>query len=312
MTHLGEGSWGSFRTAVAKLVDRDEHLDEVCSRLRVAFSDLGCADFFVEDSERWRVLPPVLAGLPPPASAAVLTGACTPRLMAAVRDAAAAHGCRAAGQGGNGQPKLLRLEGSTEAFKEVAGAAGISYVENYPASLAAAIKPVPLQVQNARVDEPPPNWTAYSFDFESLKWVEGLRRQYACEFRPRYGRSRFYFHANCREGPACKAPRSEKGGHLLRLDRCESAKRDVVYAAAMIRRVRLAVYDAAAETLSVPIAAPLPELYARVACLCAGALAAFNENEGRLMYRNVPHAIAAVLLVAAGQPYPEPRDGQSI
>lgn len=296
MTHLGEGSWSSFRAAVAKLADAD--VDEICRRLRVAFSDLGHADFFVEDSQRWRVLPPVLAGLPPPAQAAVLTGGCTPPLMAAVLEAAAVRGCRAAAANGGGQPGLLRLEGSKEALQAAASAAGISYVENYAASLTASIKPVALQLDNARVEEPPPNWTAHSFDLDSLTWVEGLRRRSACELRPRYGRSRFYFH--------------KKGGHLLRLERREGGKRDVVYAAAMIRQVRLAVYDPATEVLSVPKSAPLPELYARVACLCAGAPAAFNENEGRLMYRNVPHAIAAVLLVAAGQPYPEPRHGQSV
>jgi hypothetical protein len=310
MTHLGEGSWSSFRAAVAKLADTEADVDEICPRLRVVFSDLGHADFFVDDSQRWRVLPPVLAGLPPPAQTAVLTGGCTPHLAATVLEAAAVHGCRAATANGDGQPGLLRLEGSKEALKAAAAAAGISYVENYAASVSASIKPVALQLHSARVEEPPSNWTVHSFDFGSLGWVEGLRRRSPCEFRPRYGRSKFYFHANCAEGPACKAPRSEKGGHLLRLDRCEGGKRDVVYAAAMIREVRLAVYDAAAETLSVPTAAPLPELYARVACLCAGAPATFDE--GRLIYRNVPHAIAAVLLVAAGQPYPGPPHGQPV
>jgi hypothetical protein len=84
----------------------------------------------------------------------------------------------------------------------------------------------------------------------------------------------------------------------------------VVYAAAMVHRVKLAAYDVVTSVLSVPTAVPLPESYARAACLCAGAPAAFDD--GQLIYRNVPHTIAAVLLVAAGQPYPELSHGQPV
>jgi hypothetical protein len=288
MTHLGEGSWSSFRAAVAKLAGADSDVDEICPRLRVVLSDLGHADFFVDDSQRWRVLPPVLAGLPLPSQAAVLTGGCTPQLSASLLEASAAHGCRVVAENGGRQLAILRLEGPAEALSAVAEEAGVPYVENFAASLCASINPIALQIQTARVEEPPPNWTPYSFDLGSLDWVEGLRRRSACEFRPRFGRPRFYFHT--------------KGSNLLRLDRCEGGKREVVYAAAMIREVRLAAYDSVTSTLSVPVAAPLPESYARAACLCAGTPAGFDH--GRLVYRNVPHAIAAVLLVAAGQAYP--------
>ncbi len=296
MTHLGEGSWNSFRGAVAKLSNADADIDEICLRLRIALSDLGHADFFVEDSQRWRVLPPVLAGMPLARQAAVLTGGCTPQLRAAVLDAAAAHGCATHETNGESRPPLLRLDGAPWAVRAAAAAVAVPYVENFAASLCASLKPIALQVQSARVEEAPPNWVSYSFDLDSLTWVKGLRRRSACELRPRYGRSRFYFHT--------------KGGHLLRLDRCEGGKRDVVYAAAMIREVRLAAYDAVAEVLSLPISAPLPEMYARAACLCAASLA--EVREGRLVYRNVPQAIAAVLLVAAGQPYPELSHGQPV
>jgi hypothetical protein len=296
MTHLGEGSWSAFRAAVARLTDAESDLAEICLRLRVVLSDFGHADFFVEDSQRWRVLPPALAGLAPPCQAAVLTGGRTPRLTAALLEAGVACGCRVSASNGEDQPARLRLEGSKDALSAAAAAAGVPYVENFAASLCASIRPIAFLVQTACVEGPPTNWTPYSFDLDSLKWSEGLHRRSACEFRPRYGRSRFYFHT--------------KGGQLLRLDRCEGGKRDVVYAAAMIHEVRLADYDAATETLWAPISAPLPELYARAACLCAGGSATFSD--GRLVYRNVPHAIAAVLLVAAGQPYPELPHGQPI
>ena len=289
MTHIGQGAWSSFRTAVGKLTEARDDVDDICRRLRIALSDLGYADFFVNDSQRWRVLPPVLAGLQPPAEAAVLTGGRTPHLWSTLVDAATDRGCRVIAEERKDQPASLRLEGERSALAKAAADAGVLFVENFAAAAFAAASPIPLQLQAARVEEAPGNWAPYSFDLESRKWVDGLLRRSACEFRPRYGRSRFYVHT--------------KGGRLLRLDRCENGKRDVVYAAAMIRELALADYDGDAGTLAVPASAPLPELFSRAACLCAGGLATFDN--GRLIYRNVPRAIAAVLLVAAGQAYPQ-------
>ena len=289
MTHLREGSWGSFRGAVAKLADADADIDDLCRRLRIALSDLGHAGFFVDDSQRWRVLPPVLAGLPPPSEAAVLAGGRTPKLSAALADAAATRGCRVVAEGVEDRPACVRLEGPPNALGSAAADAGLQYIENFAVHLCASIRPIPPQLETARVEEAPGNWSVHSFDIESLKWVEGLRSRSACEFRPRYGRSRFYVHT--------------RRGRLLRLDRREGGKREAVYAAAMIREVPLADYDTSTAMLSVPASAPFPESFARAACLCTGVPAAFNQ--GRLVYRNVPRDIAAVLLIAAGQPYPE-------
>jgi hypothetical protein len=156
MTHLGEGSWSSFRAAVAKIAGADADVDELSPRLRVALSDLGCADFFVDDSQRWRVLPPTLAGLPSPTQAAVLTGGCTPQVSAALRDASAAYGCQVVAQNGGSRPNILRLEGPPEAIAAAAAEAGIPYVPNFAATLCASIKPIALQIQAARVEAPPP------------------------------------------------------------------------------------------------------------------------------------------------------------
>jgi len=132
-------------------------------------------------------------------------------------------------------------------------------------------------------------WSVRSFDLHTLGWVDGLRPRCACEFQSRYGARRFYLHT--------------RHGRLLPLP-----KRDAVYAAAMVNRVRLSGYDADTATLWSVAAAPLPEASCRAACMCAGAPAQFEK--GRLVYPDVPLEIAALVLVAAGQPYPQatPKD----
>lgn len=286
MTHVGSGSWGTFRGAVAKLAGADAELENLNRDLRIFLSDLGHADFFIDDSQRWRILPPVLAGLSSSSGTAVLAGGRTPRLVEALTAAAVAHGCRLLADGSDERPARVRVCGAHETVAAAARDSGIPYEANFAVALCASIIPISQMIENAPVEQPLVNWTARSFDLVSLKWVEGLHDRAACEFRPRYGRSRFYLHT--------------RKGRLLRL-----GKREAVYAAAVLRGLPLVAYDPAALTLSVPASAPLPEPYARVACLCDGAPPAVDR--GLLKYRTVPHQVAAILLVAAGQAYPELR-----
>src|ERR1700685_4168160 len=80
MTHSAEGSWSGFRKAVSEIAPNSLPEDQagLARRLRVTLSDLGHVDFFMEGSQRWRVLPPMLAGLGIDDSAAVLCGSRTP------------------------------------------------------------------------------------------------------------------------------------------------------------------------------------------------------------------------------------------
>ena len=65
MTHLGSGPWDAFREAVDDLDDGESGDDaqKLHRALRIVFSDLGHADFFVNGSRRWRVRRPALAEL---------------------------------------------------------------------------------------------------------------------------------------------------------------------------------------------------------------------------------------------------------
>ncbi len=283
MTHVGEGTWTGFRSSVSKLADTDADLDYLCRTLRIFLSDLGHADFFIDGSQRWRVLPPVLGGLAMDDGAAILAGGRTPKLEAAVAEAAQVAGCQLVKRLVAEGPACVRVEGACKDLAAVAATAGVPYVMNYAGTLCRQIVPVSQLVDRAPIEALPGNWAVRSFDLEARAWVEGLLARSACEFCSRYGERRFYLHTH--------------GRKLLRLP-----KREAIYAAAMIRNVELAEYDALTAQLRAPAAAPLPEAYARAACLCTGAPPEIEQ--GCFVFRNVPRDTAAILLVSAGQPHP--------
>lgn len=304
MTHVGEGTWGAFRASVTRLAGSDAEVDSMCRHLRITLSDMGHADFFVAGSQRWRILPPVLAGLAgEQTSGAVLTGARTRVLMDRLAGAAASQGCTVETEEMEAGPSIVRVHGEGNALAETAKAAGIDYLPNIADAFCMSAAAVPAQVRDAHPEEGPANWAVRSFDLGSLKWIEGLHDRSACEYQSRYGPRKFFLH--------------RRRGQLLRLP-----KRDAVYAAAMLNNVRLAVYDEDSETLSTPISAPLPEGLSRAATLCGGAPA--KRENGRLHYGRVPPRTAALILLTAGAAYPrpaasaratttdEPRNGQPI
>lgn len=284
MSNMGEGSWDRFRNVVAELAGRDGDLSQLRRSLRVRLSDFAHVDFFIADSSRWNTLPPLVAGLVEPASAALLIGARTPRLVSDVQAAAARTGVVFSCEVWDGSPAIIRLEGPSSALTACAVASGIDYADNYAWRLAGALSQIPSLLERPRrdTDQAPINWTPRSYDLHSREWVDGSLPNAACQFTPRYGRPRYFV--------------SNRRRRLLEV----ASRRDVVYAAAYSRGISLAAYDPATRTLSVPVSAPLPEAFARVACLCSGRRA--DVRQGRIAYEGVPRDIGAVLLTALGQP----------
>jgi hypothetical protein len=284
MSDTAEGSWDRFRNVVTELAKSDQDLSQLRRSLRVRLSDFGHANFFVGESSRWQTLPSRVAGLMGPISAALLIGARTPNLLAAVVTAAGRHGVEIERDSLDDSPDLIRLKGPSDALKACTLAAGIEYADNYARRLAAALSPIPLLLDRPRRDTDcaPINWVARSFDLQSREWVDGALPNTACEFTPRYGRPRYFV--------------SNRRRRLLEIP----GRRDAVYAAASMRGVSLATYDARTMSFSVPLSAPLPEAYARAACLCSGRRA--DVREGRIVYSGVEPEIGAVLSTALGQP----------
>jgi hypothetical protein len=285
LTHLGEGSWAAFRRTLLELGGPDLDVDAASWRARVRLSDLAHVDFFVGGERRWQALAPVLGGLPDDPAVAVLCGGRTPRLVEDLATASMRLGCGVTLLDVADGPRQVRLEGGQEAIAAVGTAVGLSYVPNIAAALCWTLEPIQMMLQDAVAEAPPINWAVRSFDLDRLNWADQLLPRTAYEYSSRHGERRYYV-----RGP---------GRGLLRMNR-----RAAVYAAAMFNSVSLAHYDAAARCLSTPVNAPLPEAYSRIATLCSGKLSVVSE--GRRIHQGVPPKTAAVLLVAAGQPHPEP------
>ena len=284
MSDTGEGSWARFRNIVTELANDGRDLGQLRRTLRVMLSDFGHVNFFIGASSRWETLPPLVAGLMEPIDAALLIGARTPKLVADVRAVAVENDVDMTDERLDDSPDVIRLTGPAEALNACAVATGIDYVDNYARRLAAMLNPVPLLLDRLRrdTDHTPVNWTRRSYNLQSCEWVDGTLPNSACEFTPRYGRPRYFV--------------SNRRLRLLEV----ASRRGAVYAAAYAKGVPLAVHDPVAGTLSVPLSAPLPEAYARVACLSSGRRAAIAQ--GRITYSGVRPELGAALMTALGQP----------
>ncbi len=283
MTHLGEGSWIRFRKAAEEIVSGDRDPLELSRALRVGLSDLGFTDFFVDGSQRWNMLPPVLGGLAAQADAAVLYGRRTPALVEALRNGAKVHGGKLQEEALKDCPTSFRVVGERRVIAEISSHIGVAYQPDNGRRIAENVPPIPCVFEAAAQEPAPLNWKARFFDLGIRAWVDGLLPNAACEFTPTYGRPQYYVR--------------RRSGKLLRMP-----KRESLYAAAMLKGVRLIDYEPHSLELSVPLFAPMPALYSRAACLCACRPAQLID--GRFVYFDVTPEVAALLMVAAGQPHP--------
>lgn len=283
MTHLGEGSWGSFRKAVQGLTPDQTDLSELCRNLRIHLSELGYADFFVDKSQKWRVRSPILGGLVNQPEIAVLSGGRTPKLLEMIQKAAEENQCNFLVITCNNTPARIQVKGSEKALRSIANSTGIQFVPSLAKELFGSLISIEKQLEAAPEENAPHNWSVKSFDLQQQAWVENLLPDTAREYSTVYGQYR-YFVANSAD-------------QLLAL-----SKRESIYAAAMVQYITLARYNSDIQTLSVPSTAPLPDDFARVACISSGQPSRYEH--GYRLYKNLSPSIAALLLVGTGQPFP--------
>src|SRR5213594_3868521 len=112
MSGLAEGSWDRFRGVIQELAATDSDLLQLRRDLRVRLSQMGHADFFVETTSRWRVLPPIVAGLLEPSDAAIVTGARSPAMLSKLAHVASRYGVLMTSDDVDHAPQLIRLQGT--------------------------------------------------------------------------------------------------------------------------------------------------------------------------------------------------------
>lgn len=286
MTHLGSGAWGAFRGAVAELANDEGDLDEqgLYRTLRIALSDLGHVDFFVGGSRRWHVLRPALVGLAG-SSEHLLVGGRTRSLVD--RLAAAAVASRADVNLAPIIPGLsgVQVVGDPDALRAVAEGVGVEYLPNAGALLSAGLRSIRSSMETAELALEPVNWLVRSWSFQQKRWVAAKLDRTVREYSNRYGVRRHFV-------------------HLGRAGLREVEKRSSFYCAALLRNARVVRYCHEDRSLHVPRWAPLPEGYARAACLAGGRLGTVRGDE--IVFEKVNPCVASTLLVGLGQGFPMP------
>jgi hypothetical protein len=286
MSTIVEGSWRRFRQALAELAPEDADVQALSRRVRVLLTDLAHADFFIDGSQRWQIAAPTLAGLPGKHSA-MLCGGRSPALLDRLQKAAEVAGCAllrtAHGEGLAG----IRVDGGAAALRQAADRSGVPYIPEFAVSLAGASDGILRQLRAAPPSSPPIRWTVRTFDWDRRRWTDA----------PDLGKRRSGTVWDCESRSERRFLVCGRHRHLFAMP-----KREAVWAAAALRGVRLAAYDPARGTLAVPLTAPLPERLARAACLASGNPG--RVENGDIRYDGIPPHLAAVILVALGQPHP--------
>lgn len=284
MTHVGSGRWASFRDAVGELFEvGDYSLHTRCRELRLALSDLGHADFFIGGTPRWTVRAPAFLELVANSDEVVLAGGRTRRLARDLISLATTGGLDVHESEQGPGLRQIRLQGSPQQLATLASRTGLDYVRSAANLILTELGSVRDLLHGASPEPEPLNWQVQSWSFDEMAWVDDRLPKTARQYSNRYGVTRYMV---------------DLGRGLL----AELSKRQAVFAAAFLRRKKLAAYDLDKQLLTTPIRAPFPELGARAACLASGHLPTIAH--GNLQYRQVPVETAAVLLTSLGQEHP--------
>ena len=281
LAHRGEGRWDSFRSAVES-VYADRGTQPTPTALSDVLSNLAVADFFVDDTPRWRVLRPTLGGVS--VGRALLLGGRTPTLIDGLSQACRREGVDLTDNVVHWGIRRYTLVGTSNGqIFRVARHLDLTFVPEIANGLAGRVTPISVAVASAPTVEPPHNWRIDSYDFGQHEWVEQDLSGTARRFSPSRGVPIYLV-----EGP--DGTQRQMNSRLS------------VYAAAYLRSIPLLQYDAAASTLSTPLTAHPPADLARIAALCVGSL---PRREGhRLVFDGLRPPVARVLLGLTGCPLP--------
>jgi hypothetical protein len=289
MSRLGTGSWHRFLEALDELAP-DEDQESLRRRIPAWLSELAYVDFS-RTTNKWKVRSPVLAGLVGHDDTALLCGARSESLVSRLECVARDFGMELVIESVPNLPSRILLKGGNDCLARVENATGVRFAAKYALQLLANVPPIASKLEAAKPEKGIVNWQVNTFDFSVYRWVpfaekldrpDHLPKLAAVELTSKY------------ETKYCVTDGKSIPRRL--------PKREAIYAAASLQNHRLIQYNPTDQVLSTPAATQMPEVYSRIASLCAGTTARFHE--GHVVYHKVPSVVAATLAVLAGQPHP--------
>ena len=288
-----EGSWSQFRSAVERLHaevyagDSNEATDDAAfgelplhQAVRLGLERLAHVEFTsVAGSQRWRVVPPVLATTRRKAEhIGILCGARSPCLHTSL--SRLSNDVSVDQQTAPGMPDRIRLVSrDVDSLDQAAQELGLHVQPTAPAALLTATPPVDDPRSWFLADAPStPGWTVYRFSTTYLRWVAADRE---AALRADFGMFRFQW-------------RFQRLYFLRWQSRTFEVPVQVgKYVVLRRRRIRrLISLDRSHAVFSVPVICRPPLLIERALVLCSGRLPTLDQTTGRLDYRQVPPEIA--------------------
>jgi hypothetical protein len=285
MSHLGEGTWESFKNAVAQLAEPDEKKEEVLgdliTRTRFRLSDIGSVTFSADKRRRWQVLDPVLASFTEKPDRGVLCGGRSPALIQLFDSVAKNEECLIEIRLRPSLPDLIVVTGTPAALNKVAYACHVRRAVDFADEAIRQFVPIAGQLSAAPSRELMIGWKRQYFDLNSKQWTANPIARTACECISQYGRRKTFLQVSKKK--------------IIELPR-----REAIYAAASLARAPIVSYDSSSQDLRVPAKAPLPEICARLACISCENVG--DMSNGTVRYGPVPRRVARLILASLGQP----------
>jgi hypothetical protein len=285
MSHLGEGTWESFKNAVAQLAQPDERLEEVLgdlvTRTRFRLSDIGSVTFSADNRRRWQVIDPVLASFTENPNRGVLCGGRSPALIQLLNSVAGSEQCTIETRPRPNLPDLIAVIGTPAALNKVADACQVKRATDFAEEMISKFVPISQQLSLAPSGQLMIGWKRQYFDLDSKQWTANPIARTACECISQYGRRKTFLQVSKKK--------------IVELPR-----REAIYAAASLARAPIVSYDSVSQGLRVPARAPLPEICARLACISSENVG--DLSNGTVRYSPVPRRVARLILASLGQP----------
>jgi hypothetical protein len=240
------------------------------------------------NASRWQIAAPVLAGLPPdegPAHAAILCGARTPALTGRIASACGTVGAELNLTPAPNRPSRICITApSANVLADAAELAGIRFQNSAAYTLLACLPAIrnwprqPCQMAGGRVE------IVRRFSASKRQWVDSSLTEANTARRGFFRIKRDYDWVSILKSDVSDcAYIDDRAGRLF-----------------MASKLRLAAWDGATKSFSLPIELYPPALIARALALCTGALPQFERIARRISFTGVSAPMQRLALAITG------------